>query len=226
MPEPGLLTKSLVIYVYFYCEYRQNYANVQHGDIVTPRGHVIKHGTSDEVFQAPQQQCFLWERGAPVVFFKLSTSWTRNYTMHWMKGRGWESILGVLPSILKLWDWHPEPNIMETCWFFHSKPLVCHLFPWALEHNSHNIVEPTAMPYEHEEVSPPTLLWGAVGSHGPLRHHTVSLTALTHHAHGLLSLIVLPSSLGWRVVCSGRLLVHHRDWEGGGIIKKERDLIH
>lgn len=58
---------------------------------------------------------------------------------------------------------------------------------------------------------PPTLLWGAVISHGPLGHHSVSWSPLTHHAHGRLSLVVLPTGLGWGIVRSGRLLVHHRD---------------
>lgn len=54
----------------------------------------------------------------------------------------------------------------------------------------------SSTPGWQEEVSAPTLLCGAVGSHGSLSHHTVSLAALTHHAHGLLSLIVLTPNLG------------------------------
>ena len=32
--------------------------------------HGIEDGTTDEAFQALQEQCFLWERGAPVGTFK------------------------------------------------------------------------------------------------------------------------------------------------------------
>lgn len=60
-----------------------------------------------------------------------------------------------------------------------------------------------------------TLLGGAIGSHRPLRHHTVSLTTLTHHTHGLLSLIMLSPYLGRGVVWSARLLVHHGDCKAG-----------
>ena len=44
-----------------------NYASVWHGNIAISRSQGIKGGATDEVFQALQEQCFLLERGAPIV---------------------------------------------------------------------------------------------------------------------------------------------------------------
>lgn len=56
-----------------------------------------------------------------------------------------------------------------------------------------------------------TLLWWSIRRNLSLTHHMVSLIYLTHHSHWwLLSLIMLPTSLGHVVLLGRRLLVHHR----------------